>query len=368
MQSKSANYYSGFAIIFNISAEANSFPARPNYSLNPVLFWFVIAQIFITSLFFPSQKTTFKFVLLLSWLSFVAGKPSSRCSQTSEIEHYDPNDPGAEIECKKCPECPEGLGSSPQCGSRVTKDIEIECKQCLPNITYSDSHGIGSCKPCQECGLKNVIQHCTPDQKRICGTICPKGYFLDHNHICQECYFCCDNVRESNRRQGCKEIGMDRDWQCEKTEQNQRCKEAFDKVATKPTDAKSTVLQDYNHTMTEKILKTQVYETNLSHISTDGGSTPMGSTATRKRATFPANDDSSIALSKQQQKGQEDPGFLRVIIGVPSFIFITVSLALLISKREKLFRFLRTKQSKLAGEIKTDDGQELLKIIKHYLE
>ena len=289
----------------------------------------------------------------------MAGKPINRCSQTSEIERYDPNDPGAEIECMKCPECPEGLGSSPQCGSRVTKDTKIECKLCLANITYSDSHGIGSCKPCQECGLKNVIQHCTPDQKRICGTICPKGYFLDHNHICQECFFCCDNVREGNRRHGCKKIGMDRNWQCEKTEQNQRCKEAFDKAKTKPTDGKPATLSHDNHTMAGRHLKTQDNET-VSQKSTSraGGSTPTGSPGTEKMGILPdANDDStSRVLPKQQEKdqlGERVP--LRVIIGVVTSISITIGLALLSSKRTKIFRFLRAKQSKSTGEIKTDD-------------
>ena len=164
-------------------------------------------------------------MLLLSSLQVSAdGKPPiRRCSQISEIELFYPTDPGAAPTCERCLKCTRGQGLTPQCGSRVPNDTKIKCIQCQANVSYSNSSGIESCQPCQECGLKNVIQDCSPKKNRICGTECSKGYFLDDNHICQECYFCCDSVSEAQRRQGCKKIGMDRDWQCEKTTQNQRC-------------------------------------------------------------------------------------------------------------------------------------------------
>lgn len=284
----------------------------------------------------------------------MAGKTKPKCSLASEIERYDPSEPGAAIECFKCPECPEGLGLSPQCGARVTKDTRIECKPCVANITYSDSHGIGSCKSCPECGLKNVIQHCTPKQMRICGTECPQGHFLDHNNICQQCYFCCDNVPESGRRQGCKKIGMDRNWQCEKTEQNQHCKEALD-TTPKPTDAKpAAILHDDKPTrstmFTKKNLKTEVYEANTSqNLLIADASTTMGSSpGTREMEKLPANDDStSGGLSKN------DNGSLRVAVGVVSIIVIIPLVALLSSEKGKKFiKFLRQKKSKLAGNYK----------------
>ena len=180
-------------------------------------------------------------MLLLSSLQLSAeGKPLPGCSQTSEIELYDPADPAADTTCVTCPECPEGQGLSTQCGSRVPKGTKIQCVLCQANVSYSNSHGIESCKACQECGLRNVIQHCTTEKNRICGTKCPQGFYLDDNHICQECYFCCGNVSEAQRRQGCKDIGMRRDWQCVKTEQNQRCKEVLEKVTTLPIRTKPT--------------------------------------------------------------------------------------------------------------------------------
>ncbi|KAL9987785.1 hypothetical protein ACROYT_G002147 [Oculina patagonica] len=293
-------------------------------------------------------KTIFRLaLLLLSWLSYVAGRPipRPRCSQISEIERYDPSDPGAVIECKTCPDCPEGLGLSPQCGTRVTMDIKIECRPCIANKTYSDSHGIESCKACPECGLRNVNQSCTPSQKRECGTECPQRHFLDHNNICQECYFCCDSVSEAARRKECKEIGMDKNWQCEKTNQNQRCKEALDKVTTKPANAKLTAPHGDNHTMTEKHLVNQVNET-ISQISKVSESTPTKSPGTGQRA----NDDSASEVQlKQQEKGQEDHGFLKVVLGVVAIIVIILAVALFTSKRAKtFFKFSRIKQAKLA--------------------
>lgn len=307
-------------------------------------------------------------MLLLSWLQLsVVGKPLPGCSQTSEIERYDPTDPGAEnITCIRCPECPEGQGLFPQCGSRVTKDIKVECIQCQANESYSNSHGIESCKACQKCGLKNVIQHCTPNKNRICGTTCPQGYFLDHNHICQECYFCCDSVSEAHRRQGCKDIGMSRNWQCEKTEQNQRCKEALEKLTTLPTHTKPTTPHDHNR-MTKKHLKPQVHDnaTSVAHHTTknlttsknsQGGSTPITSHGTRKVTTVAVNDDSRSAIpSTKRENGQEEHEavYLKVVVGVVTLIAIILVLALISLKEaiRQFFRFSRTNKSKTAGEI-----------------
>ena len=102
--------------------------------------------------------------VLLWIISFAVGKPLIKkgCTLTSEIELFDPTDTGAEIECKKCPECPEGQGLTPRWGSKVPNHTEIECIQCQENVSYSNSHGIIGCKACQDCGLKNVIPHCSP--------------------------------------------------------------------------------------------------------------------------------------------------------------------------------------------------------------
>jgi len=313
---------------------------------------------------------------VLPWMILSAvGKPLTGCSQTSEIELYDPTDPGAKTMCRKCPECPEGQGLTPQCGGRVPNNTKIVCTLCQANVSYSNSHGIESCKACHECGLKNVIQNCTPDKNRKCGTKCPQGYFLDDNDICQECYFCCDSVNDAQRRQGCIDIGMSRNWQCEKTEQNQRCKETFEKVTTKQTDTEPAVPPNHS-TITEKhdIVKSvkthgQVndkFATTLPHqpgrnltgsqiLSVDG-STPTTIRGRTKLAVLPENDDSeNTAQSPKKDKEQEEHGAvdLRVVIGVVIIITIILALALITSKRINQFcRFSGTNKTKLAGENK----------------
>ena len=248
-------------------------------------------------------------MLLLSSLQLSAeGKPLPGCSQTSEIELYDPADPAADTTCVTCPECPEGQGLSTQCGSRVPKGTKIQCVLCQANVSYSNSHGIESCKACQECGLRNVIQHCTTEKNRICGTKCPQGYYLDDNHICQECYFCCGNVSEAQRRQGCKDIGMRRAWQCVKTEQNQRCKEVLEKVTTLPIRTK-----------------------------------PTTNTAPPDR-----NNESAIILKAKRENGQDQEhgaSFLGpVITGVVAIILVFALIAL-----KTRILSLRTNNSEIAG-------------------
>ena len=306
-------------------------------------------------------------MLLLSSLQLSAeGKPlTSGCSQISQIELYYPTDPEAENTCVECPECPEGQGLTPQCGSKVPNDTKIECIQCQANVSYCNSHGIESCKPCQDCGLKNVIRHCSPEKNRICGTKCPQGYFLDHNDICQECYFCCDSVSEAQRRQGCKDIGMSRDRQCEKTRRNQRCYKNLKKVTTSPTSTKSTIgtaPHDHN-AMTKKHsqLQVQVNVNSTENLptksltgskSTERGSTPIISNGRMS----PANDDSRSAVPEtKRENGQEKDGaaFLGPVIGGAVFIIVVISAFGLVAskKRVRIKSFSRANNSETAGRV-----------------
>lgn len=274
-------------------------------------------------------------MLLLSSFLSAEGKPLPGCSQTSEIELYDPADPGAGTTCVRCHACPEGQGLSTQCGSRVPKGTIIQCVPCQANVSYSNSRGIESCKACHECGLKNVIKPCTTEKNRICGTKCPQAYYLDHNHICQECYFCCGSVSEAQRHQGCKDIGMSRDWQCEKTEQNQRCKEVLEKVTTLPTGTKPTA--------------------NTGIKKEQGGSIPITSQGTRKEEMVTANDGSAILKTKRENE-QEEHGavFLGAIITGVVLIIAIISAFVLLALKTRMkenFRCLRTNNSETAGEI-----------------
>ena len=152
---------------------------------------------------------------------------------------YYPDDPGAEMECIACPECPLGLGLIPQCGTKITNYTTIKCEPCQQNKTYSDKHGIESCSFCHDCGLRDITQQRTPSQNRKCGIKCPERHFLDDNGFCQECYFCCPNVEKTGRMKKCKEIGMGEDWQCPKNHRNKLCKKALE------TSTEASVVRTY---------------------------------------------------------------------------------------------------------------------------
>ena len=85
------------------------------------------------------------------------------------------------MDCVPCANCPIGQGLSVPCGSKVSNDSKIECVFCEPNKTFSDKHGKGHCKTCQDCGLRNMIKECTINHNRECGKTCPKGYEFDIN-------------------------------------------------------------------------------------------------------------------------------------------------------------------------------------------
>ena len=135
--------------------------------------------------------------------------------------------------CKKCPKCPPGQGLPVQCGSNIENGTDTDCKSCKANETFSERYDSSSCNSCNLCGLKKIVQHCTPRRNRVCANSCPPGYFLDKHDDCTKCYFCCDNVPEHDRLQKCKDLGMPRRLQCLKTKQNKRCKTLFHQTSVK---------------------------------------------------------------------------------------------------------------------------------------
>ena len=164
------------------------------------------------------------------------------------------------MECKACSKCPEGTGLTPLCGSKISNYTIIKCEPCRENATFSDTHSIESCRPCHDCGLRNIIQQCTLYQNRRCGNKCPERHFLGDNGFCHECYFCCSNIPESSRLKNCKDIGMSRDWQCLKSQTNGLCKEIREKNAenatstthdvTTPTSSADLAVFDFNLNLT----------------------------------------------------------------------------------------------------------------------
>ena len=232
--------------------------------------------------------------MLLLWVP-VFGRPKG-CSLA---RNYVNTDLGAIKEaCRPCPDCPEGQGLSPQCGSQISNDTKIECKSCRVNKTYSDSHSVGSCSPCNECGLKNVLQPCTLYQNRKCGKDCPKGYFLNDNEDCQP-------------------------------------------VATsKPVGTKPSVHNDNPsvHNTTDKQLKTQAMSTKYSSVS--------GTTGTPGLATptpHPTTDE-----KRNEDKGQPKTTLIVIAIILPSALFVAAVAVICWVIRS------RTESAKHGGEAATD--------------
>ena len=95
------------------------------------------------------------------------------------------------IRCKPCLECPQGQQLLPPCGSITKSETSIECRKCPPG-TYKESEGIGKCKPCQTCGLRETISQCTSERNTQCGE-CPRGSYQDDHTLdsCKRCSTCC---------------------------------------------------------------------------------------------------------------------------------------------------------------------------------
>jgi len=162
---------------------------------------------------------------------------------------------------------------------------------------------------------------------------------------------------------------MARNWQCEKTEQNQRCMvQALKKETTKPTDTELTV-PPYPNNSSEKNVKTQIQDkfvTTLPHqpgknltqsqILSGDGSTPTTIQGKRNLPLPPESDNSANAAQSIEDKEKEHKAVpLRVVLGVVTIIFIILTLALMTSKRVHQFcRFSRTNQTNPTGENETD--------------
>ena len=159
----------------------------------------------------------------------------------------------------------------------MSNDSKIECVFCEPNKTYSDDHGRGHCKTCQDCGFRNVIQECTINQNRECGNMCPKGYGFDTNI------------------DDCVEV------------------ESETPTTTSTHSTKTVKLETNYKEITETQSKTEAY-----HVTTSTGvdNTPSQGTSLK------GNDDSiNVLLTKEDQPGQESK-ILSIVIWV--FVAVTV--------------------------------------------
>ena len=221
------------------------------------------------------------------------GRP---CSQIRDITIVYPD--GQET-CLACPKCPPGQGLQVQCGSKVPNGTSTDCKPCKVNKTYSDSHDSSTCKPCNQCGLKNILQNCTQWQNRKCGTSCPPEHYLDNHDDCTKCYFCCDDVPEHMRLKKCKDLGMPRNMQCERTCKNEMCKAFSQLTTTKPqintTSTQLMVTTEKERSTAMKETPTSFnsgYSSNLSSYLLTNFGKPAIALAERDTKTPPAKDES----------------------------------------------------------------------------
>ena len=171
--------------------------------------------------------------VLLTLVKTSERQKKTDCSKITEFTITYPH--VQEVTCRPCPKCPPGEGLPEECGSKVPNGTSTDCVPCKANKTYSTSNDSSTCGPCNQCGLKNVLQICTRFQNQVCGTSCPPGHFLDkRNDGCTKCFFCCDSVPELGRFEECKEINMPRNMRCERTEENENCKRLYEQSTAQP--------------------------------------------------------------------------------------------------------------------------------------
>ena len=115
--------------------------------------------------------------------------------------------------------CPPGNGFSVKCGTSVSINKSIECKECTPNVTYSDTDDYSTCKPCRRCkdhekrtGLCSVDKDTTK-----CLGSCEKGFYWENDSSgCQRCTECCKNNISLNHEKTCEDSGLPESHQCRK--------------------------------------------------------------------------------------------------------------------------------------------------------
>ena len=114
--------------------------------------------------------------------------------------------------------CFPGNGLSVKCGTSVSINISIECIECEPNVTYSDTHDHSTCKPCQRCKEhEKMTGFCKADMDTTkCLGSCEKGYYWQNNS-CQPCSKCCKNNVSLNLEKQCEDSGLPKSHQCWKT-------------------------------------------------------------------------------------------------------------------------------------------------------
>ncbi|EDO45713.1 predicted protein [Nematostella vectensis] len=149
------------------------------------------------------------YVMQLWLLVFPTFLNFALCSNKCKWNEYITKDIVGNEACVKCPNCAEGHGLMPECGSHISYGDKFRCVPCTDGETYSSSNDLTSCRPCSLCPHKKVIQKCNATQNSICDTRnCEEGFYYDDiTRDCQPCSWCCGDGKD-DIKMSCKVKGQ----------------------------------------------------------------------------------------------------------------------------------------------------------------
>lgn len=277
-------------------------------------------------------------------ISIVFEAVECRCSPSSEFTIVDAN---GQQRCRKCLKCSPGQGLPVLCGSIIANGTDTDCKSCKANETFSKRYDSSTCKSCNLCGLKKILEHCTPRRNRVCADFCPPGYFLDEHDDCTKCYFCCESVPERDRLKKCKDLGMPRRLQCAKTKQNKRCKALFHQTSVKMSVTITPINTNVSVAEKDKEPLTTINKGTMTPKTSGHGSTwstqPLATNASESLAT--SNKPTLQALKPSPPKVSTDKTGLITVVSLVSLVFASVLVVIIvpICKRKTSVGFTEVK-------------------------
>lgn len=102
--------------------------------------------------------------------------------------------PGNNVECHKCRNCPHGKGMSVKCAGQIVSSVtNVECVDCTPGFNYSIGNDHQQCIACPKmCENQEIRGKCMADRDDRECVPCKKGSYFGKVH--GKCLPCsCDN-------------------------------------------------------------------------------------------------------------------------------------------------------------------------------